>query len=164
MKRPLSIAKTLSLVGLFITPTLLGAQQNLTPTRVTFTVEKKWASPPMEITQVLVHGKPVSVDEPVTVPADWYKNTKVVLKNVSAKTIDVAQVRSDFPESGDGKSAATATETNGNHVGRYPQSMYINKDGTYRPIPSAEMAQPEIRILPGESVTVALTSDHSTDE
>jgi hypothetical protein len=146
-------------LSIFIAAPTVSAQQ----TRITFNVQKRFNPVPMEIAQVLVDGKPVAVNTPVTVPADWYRKTTVVLRNVTSKVIDVAQINSEFPESGDGKSAATATEASGNHIGRYPQSVFLKKDGTYRNMGS-EMVQPEVRIFPGESVTLALTSGQATDE
>lgn len=126
--------------------------------QVIFTVHYTGGHRPIEVTRVLLDGKPIPLDVAIPVPNQWVNRLAIEVKNISVKEIAFGQVIVNFPETGTGSSDRPIFST-GAVLGREPISAFRMRDGSTHPVPPSVLRRPEIAVASGEIMQFSLEGD-----
>ena len=128
------------------------------PPQVIFTIHYTGDHRPIEVTRVLLDGKPIPLDVAIPVPDQWLNRLAIDLRNISTRDIVFGQVIINFPETGTGSHEQPIFST-GASVGRRPLTYYRRKDDGSVQTPANYLRRPEVDIVPGQIIQFSFIGD-----
>jgi hypothetical protein len=123
-------------------------QSNSGESQITFHLSAPRSSDPVKVTHVFLGDKEIPLDTPVMAAGMWLRNLRIVVQNISPKPVVEGGVSISFPETGDG-SASRPISGLQVHLGRYPKTAFIQKDGSDKAI--VGMLQPSEVNIPARA-------------
>lgn len=120
------------------------------PAEVTFHLAYEPEPLPVKVTHVMLGDKEIPLDTPVSVSGKWLRTLRVIVENVSSKTVVTGEVTLFYPGTGDG-SAGRPILSSPLELGKHPSTFFRQKDGGMRDS-SRETQIPELSVLPGQSM------------
>lgn len=103
---------------------------------------------PVAIVKVLLDNQPVPLGVPIAASGNWVSKIRVIVLNISPRTIVAGTVLLSFPETSDGTSAHPLISAIMN-LGCPPATAFRQKDGTTIPLGDFCAKRDPINIPPG---------------
>ena len=117
------------------------------PSEITFHANGGSSSRPIKVVQIMVGTTEIPLDTPIVLKGMWMRNFRIVVQNVTPKTIVQASITLLFPQiKAEGTNPVPSIPMS---LGRFPERAFMRRDGT---TPKTSNTLPEIEIAPGSSV------------
>jgi hypothetical protein len=121
---------------------------------VAFHLQRLATRPPINIVGLLLDGRQIALDTPVSVSGMWMRNVTLVLQNNSPKDLTKVTVALVFIDTGTGQTGSPYSVLT-TSAGVFPKNAFLQRDGTNRQVPASAQGPP-IDIAPGSNLELAM--------